>query len=38
LFEKQMGLKMTETQKVVVETAGLDMKPEDFAEDTWKGT
>ncbi len=30
LFEKQMGLKMTETQKVVVETAGLDMKPEDF--------
>ena len=30
LFEKQMGLKMSQTQRVIVQTAGLDMEPEEF--------
>jgi len=30
LFERQMGLKMSETQKVVVQTAGLEIEPEEF--------
>ena len=33
LFEKQMGLKMEETQRVVVEVAGLPMTPEIFGRE-----
>jgi HAD superfamily hydrolase (TIGR01509 family) len=32
LFERQMGLKMSETQKVVVQTAGLEIEPEEFGK------
>lgn len=33
LFDKQMGLKMEETQRVVVQLAGLSMKPEEFGRE-----